>query len=66
MPFVGKIKAEVNPHSMAMWRALLHIGIAEDSTSTAIYRGVYSHGTLNEEVEESLSFDYPTSLGISK
>ena len=57
---------EINRNALAMWRALVHIGFAENSTSTAIERGVYSYGTLHDELDETLSFDYPTSLGITQ
>src|SRR3990167_8699736 len=56
---------EFNRKAIAMWRALVHIGMAENSTSTTIERGIYSWGTLNREVSPAMSFDYPLSLGIT-
>lgn len=56
---------EINRKALAMYRALVHIGLAEDSSSTNIERGVYSYGSLHKELLESLSFDYPLSLGIT-
>ena len=56
---------EFNRKAIAMWRALVHIGMAENSTSTTIERGVYSWGTLHREVSPAMSFDYPLSLGIT-
>lgn len=65
MPKVGNIALEFNRKAIAMWRALVHIGMAENSTSTDIERGVYSWGTLHEELSPTLSFDYPLSLGLT-
>lgn len=56
---------EIAPHGLAMWRALVHIGMAIDTDDASVEQGVYSYGTLHEEVIETLSFDYPTSLGIT-
>ena len=56
---------EFNRKAIAMWRALVHIGMAENSTSTTIERGIYSWGTLHREVSPAMSFDYPLSLGIT-
>ena len=39
--------------------------MAENSTDTTIERGVYSWGKLHKENQETLSFDYPLSLGIT-
>jgi hypothetical protein len=57
---------QVLPGAMAMWRSLVHVGIAGDSDSSEIERGVYSFGTLNRRLPETFSFDYPTSLGITQ
>lgn len=56
---------EFNRKAMAMWRALVHFGVASNSTSTALERGVYSYGTSDPELAPTLSFDYPLSLGIT-
>ena len=56
---------EFNRKAIAMWRALVHIGMAENSTSTTIERGVFSWGTLHKELSPTMSFDYPLSLGIT-
>jgi hypothetical protein len=56
---------EVNPKALSMYRALVCIGLAEDSSSTTIERGVYSYGSLDKELPATLSFDYPLSLGIT-
>ena len=55
---------EFNRNALSMYRALVHIGMAK-TTSTTIEKGVLSYGTLHEELPESLSFDYTTSLGIT-
>lgn len=55
--------AEVFPGAMTMWQALERIGIAGDSDSTTIERGVYTYGRLNDLYPESLSYDYPISTG---
>ena len=66
MPKVAPdITLEFNRKAIAMWRALVHIGMADNSTSTVIERGVYSWGTLHDELSPTLSFDYPLSLGIT-
>lgn len=59
------ITLEFNRKAMAMWRALVHIGMCDNSTSTALERGVYSWGSLHAELPETLSFDYPLSLGVT-
>ena len=65
MPKVGTSVMEINPKALAMWRALVHIGMAEDCSSITLERGVYSWGSLHEELTETLSFDYPLSLEIT-
>lgn len=62
---VPNITLEFNRKAIAMWRALVHIGMADNSTSTVIERGVYSWGTLHAELPATLSFDYPLSLGVT-
>ena len=47
-----------------MYRVLIHIGMAENSTDTNIFRGVYSWGTLHRELDETLSFDYEISTHV--
>jgi len=56
---------EVYPGGMAMWQALVRTGVAGSSDSSVLEKGVYSYGTLIERIEESMSFDYPTSLGVT-
>lgn len=55
---------EIHRKALTMWRALLHLGFSGTSTSTIIKRGVYSYGTLNQRLPETLSFDYTLSTGI--
>ena len=54
---------EIYPGAMAMWRSLIHMGVAANSNSTSISRGVYSWGTLNVKYPDSLSLDYIPSTG---
>lgn len=65
LPKVETSVMEINPKALAMWRALVRIGLAEDCSSTTLERGVYSYGSLHEELVDTLSFDYPLSLGIT-
>jgi hypothetical protein len=55
---------EVYPGSMTTWQSLIHVGVAGPCSSSAVKRGVYSYGTISPRIEESMSFDYKTSLGI--
>jgi hypothetical protein len=67
MPFVTNKKyIEIAPHALSTYRALLHIGMAYNTDSSAIYQGVYSYGTLHEGISETLSFDCPTSTSITQ
>ena len=67
MPFVKNSDTlSINRKALTMWRALVHIGFSSTSTSTGIYRGVYSYGSLHERLDETLSFDYPLSVGITQ
>ena len=52
---------EIMPQALCMWRSLLHIGVAGNSNSTTLHKGVYSWGTLNPLYPETLSYDYPIS-----
>lgn len=66
LPRVGKGKKnymEVAPGGMTMWQALMHIGVALNSDSTTLERGVYTYGLLDEDDPISLGFDQPLSLG---
>jgi len=63
MPNVTTASLEVNRNAIAMWRALVRIGLAENSTDTAIKRGVFSWGSLHDEVTDTLSFDHIISTG---
>lgn len=55
--------AAIYPGAMTMWRALLHYGVAGESNSTTIEKGVYSWGSLNASYTDTLSYDYPISTG---
>jgi hypothetical protein len=48
---------------MTIWRSLLHYGVAANSNSTTVSRGVYSWGTINQLYPDSLSLDYIPSTG---
>lgn len=61
----GKKTMEVFPGGMNMWRSLIHMGIAGDSNSTVLEKGVYSHGSIRERLGDTLSFDYPLSIGTT-
>ena len=61
----NKTYMEVLPGALNMYRALVHIGAAGSSDSTILERGVYAYGTLHDNLPETLSFDYPLSLGIT-
>lgn len=56
---------EINRNAMTMYKGLVRIGMAENCTSTDLERGVYSYGSFHKELPETLSFDYPLSLGIT-
>lgn len=61
----NKTTMEVLPQGMTMWRSLVHFAVAGDSDSSTLEKGVYSWGSIDSRIPESLSFDYPTSLGIT-
>src|SRR3990167_5246033 len=54
---------EIYPGAMTMYKSLLRFGVAGGGDSTAIEKGVYTHGSLNTRYAESLSYDYPISTG---
>jgi hypothetical protein len=54
---------DIYPATMVMWRGLLHFGVAGDSNSANIGRGVYSYGAINSKYQDSLSFDFIPSTG---
>lgn len=54
---------EVYPGAMNMWRSMINIGVAANSNSTTISKGVYSWGTLNKLYPDTLSLDYIPSTG---
>jgi len=57
---------EVFPKALTMWKSLTRIGMAGgDSSASDLERGVYSYGRINNRVENTLSFDYPVSLGTT-
>jgi hypothetical protein len=64
IPKVGKANyVEVEPGSITYYDALLRIGVAYNSDSTTLERGIYTWGTRNIRQPKSLSFDYPISTG---
>lgn len=54
---------EIYPGAVTMWKALLRFGVAGGGDSTAVERGVYTYGSLNERYPEALTYDYPISTG---
>ena len=67
MPFASTKKyIDIAPHALTTWRSLLHIGMAYNTDSSDVYQGVYSYGTLNDGIAETLSFDYPTSTSVTQ
>jgi len=54
---------EVYPGAMTMWRTLIHMGVSGQSDSTEIEKGIYTWGSLNENYDDSLNYDYPLSTG---
>lgn len=54
---------EMYPGAVNMWKSLVTFGVAGDSDSTTVHRGVYTWGSLNRNYEDALGFDYPLSLG---
>lgn len=52
---------EVYPGAMTMWRTLVHIGLAGQSDSDVVEKGVYTWGSLNRNYDDSLNYDYPLS-----
>ena len=67
MPKIGITDTlELQRKAIGMWRSLVYLGVAYNSTSTNIERGVYSWGSLTDGLPEVLSFDYPLSLGITQ
>lgn len=55
--------AEIYPGALTMWKTLLRIGVAGNSDSGDISKGVYTWGSLNERYPVSLGNDYPPSTG---
>jgi len=53
----------VFPGAMTMWRTLLHFGASGEGTTTLVEKGAYSWGSLNKNITDSLSYDYPISTG---
>jgi len=54
---------EVSPGAVNMYNTLICFGIAIESDSSNLYKGLYTYGTLNKNYPYSLGFDYETSLG---
>lgn len=64
IPRVGNAQyLEVEPGSITFYDGLLRIGVAYNSDSTTLERGVYTWGTRNVAYPRSLSYDYPISTG---
>lgn len=58
-----EVYVEMFPGALTMWKGLIHYGVAGNSDSTEIERGVYSWGSINTQYPDSLSYDYPISTG---
>lgn len=54
---------DVFPGAFGAWQGVLRIGVAGNSDSTTVQKGVYSYGRTNDLYPRALSFDYPTSTG---
>lgn len=54
---------EVLPGAVTMWKALIRYGVAGNSDSTEIQKGVYTWGHQNLKYPEILTYDYPVSTG---
>jgi len=54
---------ELYPQAVTMWKGLLRYGVAGDSDSTDINKGVYTYGAINVRYPDVLTFDYPISTG---
>lgn len=54
---------EVLPGALNFYRNLLQIGFAGSSSMDNIFKGVYSYGTLDPQLPETLSLDYLLSTG---
>jgi hypothetical protein len=54
---------EVYPSAITMWKTLLRFGVAGGSDSTTLQKGVYTWGKLNNNYNDSLSYDSVISTG---
>lgn len=54
------------PGAVTMWKSLIRYGVAGESDSTGIYRGVYSFGSTNYKYPDILTYDYPISTGSTQ
>lgn len=54
---------EVFPGAINYYRNLLQVGFAGSSTMTEIYKGVYSYGTYDPQMPNTVSLDYLISTG---
>lgn len=54
---------EIFPGAVTMWNSLIHFGVAGNSDSSDIEKGVYSWGRLNMNYSNALGYDYPISTG---
>lgn len=59
----GDAYIETYPKAVTMWDALLRWGLAGNSDSSDVERGVYTYGRRKASNPESLSYDYPISTG---
>lgn len=64
IPGVARDKRiEVAPGGMCTWRTYLCMGFDLSTNSEAVYKGVYTLGSLDSGYPISLGFEYETSLG---
>jgi Concanavalin A-like lectin/glucanases superfamily len=54
---------EVYPQAMCNYQGLLYMGLAANSSSSKLPRGVYAWGSLYPQYEKSLSFEHIVSTG---
>jgi len=59
---IGK-SVETLPKAVNMWQGLLRWGVAGESDSTEVERGIYTYGQKDKEQPNSFSYDYPISTG---
>lgn len=59
----GSKYIETFPKAVTMWDALVRWGVAGNSNSSDVERGVYTHGRRKATSPKSLSYDFPISTG---